>query len=758
MKPIKLVRRSEPFEKISQEFKEASEAFFNNINDARNKILTDKMEEFISLDDFKKILSYVQINAAEIIAEALEDNEKYIVSDDKNKNGDNLVISASIISSETKLPRTFAITYDPLKQSFTVKIYLNSKTAAIDPSSGKYKKGPAIKGADNKFSELLIVEFSKNNPDPKIYIDKRGRLVYLDKHSSNEELIRKAKLQAALAELNICLPVTILPVGKKGKLSLEVPYAETLANFNLKDHTPEEMQQIYKDIIEKVEQLRKMGMVHGDLKQENILIRDGRAYIADLDTLGFVDQVHVPKGTWRYLTPCAILSVFRDSIELDSNVLPTEVRKAMTYSPSSDLYALANLISRSSQSNNLDGNKDFFGKIDEILLPYLNPTNDCYTILNDSIPSGAQSLSLHDLYNKMFNKDLEVPVDEAKENAAIQALNEYVAPRVQNISPERCVWAFYNVKYDQVNRLIENILLSNDELNDKVTEVNIGKAEVKKIPINANVKHLIELLNSSGGYEYKINECRKYLLDLVGDLFSNGLIGKHLNFLNDANAVDIDVYKDKLLIILQIISLIIIQAQLTNVELISAKKASVDDLSKLFDIEKIFVGMFVDAESAQDRLEMVQKNKNKKVSTVVSLEDQNQYLSSLADIVDADSAYAKTFKLKGGNERKIANDYFSLVNMYGFPFSKISMSVFRKLSIGEQQQLIVNAQAHLKNLVHLKGVYAKYENSTDQITAMNAGSLNKLLNVHINAVIAKLPQMERVRSLALLGPQNHSHI
>jgi hypothetical protein len=176
------------------------------------------------------------------------------------------------------------------------------------------------------------------------------------------------------------------------------------------------------------------------------------------------------------------------------------------------------------------------------------------------------------------------------------------------------------------------------------------------------------------------------------------------------------------------------------------KKTSVDDLSKLFDIEKIFVGMFVDAESAQDRLEMVQKNKNKKVSTVVSLEDQNQYLSSLADIVDADSAYAKTFKLKGGNERKIANDYFSLVNMYGFPFSKISMSVFRKLSIGEQ------------NLVHLKGVYAKYENSTDQITAMNAGSLNKLLNVHINAVIAKLPQMERVRSLTLLGPQNHSHI
>jgi serine/threonine protein kinase len=749
---------------LKEEFKNASEVFYNKMNDAGNKLLTAEMEELISHDDFKQILSYVQNHAVEIIAKVLEKKEKGIISDDENiwiaEDGNDLIVSVSIPSSKKNLPRTFVITYNKKNKSFTVKIYLNRKTSEIDPLTKKYKKGPAVKGSDNKFARLLMVEFSKNNPDSKISIVETGRVVHQDNHSSNEELIRKAKLQAALAALNICLPVTILPAGKKGKLSLEVPYAEDLVTFNSRKHTPKEMQQICKDIIEKVELLRKMGMVHGDLKQENILIRNGRAYIADLDTLGFVDDVHAPQGTFRYLTPCALLSMFKDRIVLEDNVLPIEVRKAMTYSPSSDLYAVANLISRTSQSNNPDGGNDDFSKIDEILLPYLDPTNDSYTIFHELVDRSVRSLSLHDLYNKIFNEDLEVPVDKAKEDAAKKALQEYVAPRVQSLRRDRCIWAFSNVKgnrYNQEPSLIRNIILSNNELDEKIKGNNVGETELKKIPVNASVERLIGVLNGSGGYEYKIDACRKYLLDLDENLLLTEEMSKHFEFLDNFNTTVtmLDVYKDKLLLMLQIISLIIIQRQLTNVELISANKAGSSDLPKLRQIEKIFVSMIENAKLAQDRLVMIQKNKNEKVSTGIHLEaEKHMYLKyGLTNTIDIDEIFAKTFQ--HDDQKATANEYLYSINRFGFAFSKISMSTFKKLSIDEQQQLINYTETHRDNLMYIRGVYAKGENSTDQITLMNAINLKKLLNVHIDTIDVKLEKMERIMSLALRAQRPH---
>ena len=314
----------------------------------------------ISQQDFNKIIAYVLKHEAEIFR-VLSTAEHGV----KIKKGEDL-------------PRAFSIIYDHQAKKIVIDIWLKNK---LD-EDGKVVKIPEYlrkAGESSKYSDLLTVMLDNGSLSVKSHDN--GLLV--KKHADNEAVKGEAAVQNALAEHDISLPVTVMPAEESEKLSKKTSNGKSLLDLASQpgiDCT--NFPKYYRHIIERTAKLHALGLVHGDLKPENTIIYKEQAYLADLDTLGFVNDLHPLQGTPGYLLPQATLSDINyqllssnaATLLLPQGTLPSEVRKAICYNYASDLYAVAITIRDANQLIDPWQQNETINEINKKIQKYLDVT------------------------------------------------------------------------------------------------------------------------------------------------------------------------------------------------------------------------------------------------------------------------------------------------------------------------------------------------------------------------------------------------
>jgi serine/threonine protein kinase len=615
--------------------------------------LATAIKQRISQDSFEATTASFSIERKKNIIDAL--------STDSGQQQSEVAIVISKVANS--IGRTLAISYHPQARLVTFDIYLKSK-------SEKLKKIQAARGADNKYTQLCTITIDKDATQSLQINMNYGQLIFMAEN--NNLAIKKVALQQALAKVDICLPVSLLPAGNKGKLSIKTPHATSLLDYQC---TPECLKQIYKELIEKLATLHSCAIVHGDLKEENILILNDKhghphPYLADLDTLGFIHDLHGLQGTAGYILPS--MSLYINCKTIGKENYPTEIRNVFAHSKVSDLYSLSKLISYKNDQLNLAAKYRLINKIDRIVEPYINPQNECYTKFSNALAKN-NILSLDSLYKDLFHKDLTKKINVTEDNI---------------VAIQNCLIAFKDQKPLHMFAWTNNISVSG--MKNKISKFNLQ--------LNDNYKQLDEseqkwLACFDVSYLFQSNSLHKS----KKHLFDNGVDG-NVDFFNEfvdktksngyvISPKALDVFKDNVFVALQGINLIILQQQLLRLE------CDVDEnhdnayyvtqlLAELLAIDDTFSSMH----KSLCNLKVINNKQAVKFSSL-SQEDALQALEAkLQSTLRLDDDLSK-YDLSQRNCIK----YCKYLIKYGDFFAELSLGFFAQLQ----------KPSHMKKIIHL---------------------------------------------------------